>query len=30
MVFHECLMRSLYFGLLKFSFMNFIVLGSAG
>jgi len=29
-VFQECLMRSLYFGSLKFSFMNFIVLGSAG
>jgi len=29
-VFHECLMRSLYFGSLKFSVTNFFVLGSAG
>ena len=29
-VFQECLMRFLYFGLLKFSVMNFFVLGSAG
>ncbi len=30
MVFHECLIMSLYIGLLKFSVANFFVLGSAG
>jgi len=30
MVFQECLMRSLYFGLLKFSFTKSLVFGSAG